>query len=96
MGIIHHLRTSRNENWMLFGLADHDYDLAPSTYPLLGNDDKIVEAYQLLDEIGFLDKVILKGKIVLQSETVSEATLKEVYNAYGARETPYLVSLFAR
>lgn len=81
-GITHHLKTS-DENWLAFELTNHDYIAAEDNY-------HIPTGYEELLRIGFLDKVTLKGTIVLGGSTVSEATLLDVYNAYGALEGPLL------
>lgn len=82
VGIVHYLKTS-NDNWMSFELSEHDYGSASDNYSMGG--------YVELLRIGFLDKVTLKGTIVLNDgSTVSEATLMDIYNSYGPQEGPLL------
>ena len=81
VGITHYLKIS-DDNWLAFELSEHDYANAAGNYNMGG--------YTELLRIGFLDKVILKGSIVLNSGTVSEATLMDVYKSYGPLEGPLL------
>ena len=79
--VVHQLKTS-TETWMTFVLSESDYASASANYSMNG--------YAELLRIGLLDKVILKGTILLGDNTVSEATLKDVYDCYGALEGPYI------
>lgn len=82
VGIIHYLKTS-DDNWLAFELSEHDYDGAAENYDMGG--------YQELLRTGFLDNVILKGTIVLNNGSiVSEASLMDIYNSYGAQQGPLL------
>lgn len=80
-GITHYLKTT-TDNWLAFEISEHDYTNASDNHSMGG--------YEELLRIGFLDKVTLKGTIVLNSGTVSEATLMDVYNSYGAQEGPLM------
>ncbi len=83
IGIVHHLKTERNDSWMVFSLTNHDYDDAGSTTQIVGK-------YEELKRIGFLDKIILKGSIVMNNgRMVSEASLMDIYNSYGEQEGPF-------
>ena len=81
--VVHHLRTDRNDNWMIFELTNSDYVATLNTVALTG-------AYEELLRIGFLDHIILKGSIESLTGIVSEATLKDVYNWHGPQEGPYI------
>ncbi|MBR2385617.1 MAG: hypothetical protein IKA99_08445 [Clostridia bacterium] len=80
-GIVHHLKTG-TDTWMVFEFTEHDYPADVDTSPLTGG-------YSELLRIGFLDNIVLKGAIVLNDKTVTEATLMDVYNCYGTLEGPY-------
>ncbi len=81
-GMTHYLKTS-DDNWLAFELSERDYANAASNYNMGG--------YAELLRIGFLDKIILKGSIVLNNgSTVSEATLMDIYNSYGPQEGPLM------
>ena len=82
VGIIHYLKTS-DDNWLAFELSVNDYAGAAENFSMGG--------YQELLRIGFLDKVVLKGSILLNNgTTVSEATLMDIYNSYGPQQGPLL------
>lgn len=82
VGITHYLKTS-SDNWLAFELSENDYAAASENFSMGG--------YEELLRIGFLDKVVLKGTIVLANgSTVSEATLLDVYKSYGPQEGPLL------
>ena len=86
--IVHHLRTAREDSWMVFSLSTNDYGLCPNTWKISGST---ANDYSELLRIGFLDKVILKGTIQMRNGTTkTEATLMDVYNSYGVMEGPYL------
>lgn len=83
VAIVHHLKTDRNDSWMIFSLTNHDYSATLNTAALTG-------AYTELLRIGFLDKIILKGAITLNNgSTVLEATLMDIYKSYGPQEGPF-------
>ena len=86
IGIEHKLKTS-DDNWLIFELTEHDYMYTSQNYSL-GGYDRLVNSC-------FLNNVILKGTIQLGSVTVSEASLMDVYKAYGALEGP-LLNLWAQ
>lgn len=81
VGIAHDLKVG-TDTWLKFDLSNHDYPAVSETV--------LPGRYEELLRIGFLDHVVLKGTIVLNSNTVEEATLMDVYNAYDAQEGPYL------
>ncbi len=82
VGITHYLKTT-TDNWLAFEVSENDYADAEDNYDMNG--------YSELLRTGFLDKVILKGSIVLNNgATVSEATLMDVYNSYGPQQGPLL------
>ena len=81
LSVEHQLKTSE-DNWIAFELSEKDYEKAEENYSM--------EGYSELIRIGFLNNIILKGSIQLNSKTVSEATLMDVYNTYGALQGPLL------
>ena len=85
VAIVHHLKTERDENWMVFELSNNDY-VGLATAGMAGTP---ALGYEELNRIGFFDKVILKGSIQSPSGIVSEATMRDVYKWHGAPETPY-------
>ena len=81
VGIAHDPKVG-TDTWLKFDLSNHDYPGISETV-LPGRYDELLR-------IGFLDHVVLKGTIVLNSNTVEEATLMDVYNTYGVMQGPYL------
>ena len=70
------LYTTATDNWLIFTISNHDYtcDTGNTTY---------VVSQKELNRIEFLDNVILRGTIVVGTDTLEEATLAQVFAANG-------------
>ena len=71
------LYTTATDNWLIFTITNHDYtcEIQNTTY--------VVSAEEL-NRIGFSQNIILRGTLVVGSNTVEEATLAEILAANGA------------